>query len=128
MRVFVEAGVGEVVEHDHLSHADPGPQPLGEPCRGADVVRADRDLGARGDPAERLGRVVGEDGVGLAEEGLERLRRAAADEVLEACTNSGFSSYIAAVKQNGKMPWITVSATVGSPRASERHISTSTRR
>ena len=41
-----------------------------------------------------------------------------------ASTYSGRSAYISGVKQNGKMPWITMSATVGSDLASVRHVST----
>src|SRR6478672_11483774 len=34
-----------------------------------------------------------------------------------AVTNSGFSAYISGVKHHGKMPWITVSATLPRARA-----------
>ena len=70
------------------------------------------------DVAERRAGVVRDGRLGLGQERIQRLGRAAAHEVRRApSTNSGRSAYISGVKQNGKMPWMTASATAAARRA-----------
>ncbi len=81
--VFVQAGVGEVLEDHELGALDAIGEGRGEAGRGDEVLAAEGDLGG-GDDAAQLGRgVMGEDRFGLVQEGVDGLGWAAADEVLQ---------------------------------------------
>src|SRR5260370_30510187 len=59
---------------------DAAPERLNEPGRGDNIVAAERDLRRRFDLAELAKRVMGDDGVRLTEEGVDRLFWPAAHE------------------------------------------------
>ena len=125
LRVLVQPGVRQVLEDHQLAFADPALEPLGE-TRGADeVVRPDGDQARNADLAEHRACVVRDGRLGLGQERVQRLGRAASHELrVSVSTNSGRLTYISGVKQKGKMPWMTTSAAVGSDDASVRHSST----
>ena len=58
---------------------------------------------------------MGDDGVGLMQEGVDGLGWAAADEILQRGDELRLLGVHLGVKTHGKMPWITISATL--PRA-----------
>ena len=114
--VFVQAGVGEVVEDQQLGILDAFGEGWGEAGRGDEVPAAVGDLGG-GDDAPSWASASWARTASDWQEGVDGLGWAAADEVLQPATNSGFSAYISGVKHHGKMPWITMSGTLPRARA-----------
>src|ERR1700722_16646435 len=72
--------MGAHLEYDEVGLLDAARQRLDEAGRGDDIVLSERDLRRRGDLAELPQRVMGDDRVRLAKEGLDRLLWPAADE------------------------------------------------
>src|ERR1700722_7955614 len=68
------------LENDELAILDAAPERLNEPGLGDNIVAAERDLRRRFDRAELAKRVMGDDGVRLTKEGVDRLFRPAAHE------------------------------------------------
>jgi hypothetical protein len=87
-------------------------------------VRSDGDQGRYGDLAENRARVMRDGRLGLGEERIQRLRGPARTKSASVSTTSGRLTYITGVKASGKMPWMTMSAAVGSAAASVRQSST----
>src|ERR1700733_34541 len=67
-------------EDDELAILDAAPERLHEPGRGDNIVAAECDLRRRFDLAELAKRVMGDDGVRLTKEGVDRLFWSAAHE------------------------------------------------